>query len=634
MYIRKTKIKSGPNGEPYFSYRLVESVRIGQAVKQRTVLNLGKHFSLEPEHWPLLSARIDQLINISTEQESLFDLSEPTNASLEADAQRYAALIIQKQALPITKPDEDEPSHNKACSDYQTIDVNQLDLLQPRTLGVESLALQAIQQLNLVQKLAELGFNGPELHAAIGSIVGRAAHPASERETHRWLQQNTALGELLDHDFGTTSLTRLYTIADKLLSHQSAIEHFLSHQEQDFFQLNRSIVLYDLTNTYFEGQALGNSKAKFGRSKEKRSDCPLVTLGLALDQHGFPLHSRLFEGNVSEAATLEKMITGLNHTSVEQSPIVVLDAGIATQENIDWLTTYQYRYIVVSRERHKLSPILADDAVTIKHDQNNHIIAKRVDCPETGEVKLYCHSEAREKTETGIHNRFRQRFEESLQSLNNGLSKKGTVKRYDKILERMGRLKQKNFRVSSHYSIDVIADEKKEKALRIEWKRQANTKQDNRAGVYCLRTNIQEWDEKQLWETYIMLTELEATFRSLKTDLGLRPVYHQKEDRVTAHLFISLLAYHVVHSIRYQLKEKGIHLSWRSIRDALSSQQRITVSMQTHRGDQIYLRASTRAEAHQQRLYEALGFSPDPIGKKKTLISKASSENVVPTSAD
>ena len=288
MYIRKTKVKSGPKGEPYYSYRLVESVRIGQTVKQRTVLNLGKHFSLEPEHWPLLSARIEQLVNTPMEQASLFDLREPTNESLEAYAQRYAALIIQKQALPITKPSAEELSHGKTCVDYQTIDVNQLDLLQPRTLGAESLALQAMQQLNLPQKLAECGFTAPERHAAIGSIIARAVHPASERETHRWLQQNTALGELLDHDFGTTSLTRLYTIADKLLSHQPAIESFLSHREQDLFQLNRTIVLYDLTNTYFEGQALGNPKARFGRSKEKRSDCPLVTLGLIVNAEANP----------------------------------------------------------------------------------------------------------------------------------------------------------------------------------------------------------------------------------------------------------------------------------------------------------------------------------------------------------
>ena len=619
MYIRKTKVKSGSKGEPYFTYRLVESVRVGQAVKQRTVLNLGKHFSLEPEHWPLLSARIEQLINTPTEQASLFDLSEQINETLETHAQRYAALIIQKQALPIAEPSAEEHSCTSAGKDYQTVNLNQLDLLQPRTLGAESLAFQAMQQLQLPQKLSELGFNSPERHAAIGSIIGRAVHPASERETHRWLQQNTALGELLDHDFGTTSLTRLYLVADKLLSHQKAIENFLSQQERDLFQLNRTIVLYDLTNTYFEGQALGNPKANFGRSKEKRNDCPLVTLGLALDHHGFPLHSRLFEGNASEPATLETMVKGMGNTLNETSPIVVLDAGIATQENIDWLTTHHYRYLVVSRERSKLFPTPADDAVIIKHDPNNHIIAKRVDCTETGEVKLYCHSSAREKKAAGIHNRFSQRFEEALKSLNDGLSKKGTVKRYDKILERIGRLKQKNTRVASHYSIDVIADEQKEKAVRIDWKRQEKP-QDHQAGVYCLRTNIQEWSETQLWETYVMLTELEATFRSLKTDLGLRPVYHQKESRVTAHLFITLLAYHIVHTIRYQLKKQGIHLSWWSIRNLLSSQQRITVSMQTQADEQIYIRMSTRAETHQQRLYEALGFSSDLIGRKKTVI--------------
>ena len=631
MYIRKTKVKSGSKGEPYFTYRLVESVRVGQVVKQRTVLNLGKHFSLEPEHWPVLAARIEHLINAPAEQDSLFDLSEQTNETLETYAQRYAALIIQKQSLPTEKSESDGRSRHQVSSDYQTINVNQLDLLQPRTIGAESLAFQAIQQLNLPQKLTELGFNLPERQAAIGSIIGRAVHPASERETHRWLQQNTALGELLDHDFGTTSLTRLYMVADKLLSHQQTIESFLSQREQDLFQLNRTIVLYDLTNTYFEGQALGNSKAKFGRSKEKRNDCPLVTLGLVLDNYGFPLHSQLFEGNASEPATLETMMAGLNDTSNETAPIVVLDAGIATQENIDWLTTHHYRYLVVSRERHKPSPKLADDAVVIKHDPNHHIIAKRVDCTESGEVKLYCHSSAREKKEAGIRNRFSQRFEEGLKSLNDGLSKKGTVKRYEKILERIGRLKQKNSRVAAHYTIDVTADDKKEKAVRITWQRQDKPEQDHQAGVYCLRTNIQEWSESQLWETYVMLTELEATFRSLKTDLGLRPVYHQKEDRVASHLFISLLAYHLVHTIRYQLKEQGIHLSWRSIRNLLSSQQRITVSMQTQAGEQIYVRMNTRAEVHQQQLYEALGFSSDLVGRKKTVINQTKVENVVPT---
>ena len=627
MYIRKTKIKSGSQGESYSTYRLVESVRVAHKVKQRTVINLGKHFSVAPEHWPLLSARIEQLLNAQTDQQPLFDITEQTNEALEAHAQRYAALIIQKQSQPVQSPSTDDISgdSNITHADYQMIDINQLDLLQPRSLGAESLTWQAMQQLQLPEKLSELGFNGPERHAAIGTIIARAIHPSSERETHRWLQQNTALGELLGHDFATTSLTRLYTIADKLLAHQNGLEAFLSYREQDLFQLNRTVVLYDLTNTYFEGQALGNPQATFGRSKEKRHDCPLVTLGLVLDGHGFPLYSRIFAGNASEPTTLENMISGLGNRLSGELPIVVLDAGIATEANVVWLTANDYRYVVVSRQRYKETPTLAEGAIRIKGDADNRIIAKRVDYPETGEVKLYCHSTARGETEAGIHNRFGQRFEQALKSLNDGLNKKGTVKRYAKILERIGRLKQKNACVASRYSIEVIADENKEKALRIDWKRKAaDLPQANQAGVYCLRSNIQDWDEKHWWETYVMLTELEATFRSLKTDLGLRPVYHQKESRVTSHLFITLLAYHVVHTLRYQLKDKGIRLSWGSIRNVMSSQQRITVSMNTQTGDQIYVRTSSRAETHQQRLYEALGFSADPIGKQRTVINRAS----------
>jgi transposase len=621
MYIRRTKIKSGSQGEPYYTYRLVESVRIGKTVKQRTVINLGKYFTIAPEYWSVFTARIEQLLNAQTGQVALFDLTAEINERLEVRAQRYAALIIKKQAQPLEMSVIGKAKSGAIKTDFQTVDLHRIDLLEPRTIGTETLVYQAMEQLQLGQKLSELGFNRLELNAAIGNIIGRAVHPGSERETHRWLQENSALGELIDHDFGTTSLTRLYTIADKLLVHQSSIETFLSHCEQDLFQLSRTIVLYDLTNTYFEGQALANPKAQFGRSKEKRSDCPLVTLGLALDSHGFPLHSRIFAGNASEPTTLEEMMVGLDHSSSDTLPTVILDAGIATQDNINWLTEKNYQYIVVSRQRHKEVPSLTDGAVVIKSEPDNQVIAKRVDCPETGEVKLYCHSTAREKTDAGISSRFSQRFELALSTLNDGLSKKSTVKKYDKIMERIGRLKEKNTRVASNYSITVIADENKEKALRIEWKQTSKaSERDQQAGVYCLRTNIIDWNEARLWETYVMLTELEATFRSLKTDLGLRPVYHQKEHRVTAHLFISLLAYHLVHVIRYQLKKSDINFSWSSIRNLMSTQQRITVSMPAQSGEQIYLRATSCAESHQRRLYEALGFSADPIGKKKTVI--------------
>lgn len=632
MYIRKTKIKTGSQGEPYYTYRLVQSVRTGKTVKQRTVINLGKNFAIEPEHWPMLTVRIEQILNGQTGQVALFDLTQEIGEALEAKAQRYAALIIQKYAQPVQTPASDKADDPLVEADFQTIDLHQIDLLQPRTLGGEALAYQAMEQLQLRQKLGALGFNSPDLAAAIGSIIGRMINPGSERDTHRWLQNNTALGELIDHDFGTTSLTRLYTVADQLLKHQSAIEDFLYQREEDIFQLSRTLVLYDLTNTYFEGQALGNAKAQFGRSKEKRSDCPLVTLGLVLDGDGFPIHSRVFAGNASEPATLEEMITGLHKPSEGTIPTVVLDAGLASQENIDWLTTQGYQYIVVSREKYKEKPDEDDGAVVVKSAQGNQVIAKRVDCPESGEVRLYCHSTLREKKDSAIRNRFGQRFEEALGKLNEGLDKKGTIKRYDKIIERIGRLKEKNSRVASDYRITVIGDENKDKALRIEWQRSNGAaEKDKQSGVYCLRTNVTTWTEAQLWETYVMLTELEASFRSMKTELGLRPIYHQKEKRVTAHLFITLLAYHIVHTIRYQLKKQDIHFSWQSIRDLMSSQQRITISMQTQTGEQIHLRTTSRAEAHQQRIYQALVFSSDLIGKRRMTVENPKKKSVVPT---
>lgn len=634
MYIRKTKIKSGRNGEPYYTYRLVESVRIGKSVRQRTVINLGKHFDIAPEHWPAFSARVEQILNAQSGQVALFDLGQEMGETLEASAQRTAALVIHKYAQPVEAPGVEPGDSGTVEADFQTIDINQLATLQPRAIGGETLAWHAMEQLQLRQKLSALGFNTHDLAAITGSIVGRMIHPGSERDTHRWLQQETALGELIDYDFGSTTLTRLYTVSDQLLKHQAEIEPYLYQREQDLFQLKRTVVLYDLTNTYFEGQALGNAKAAFGRSKEKRSDCPLVTLGLVLDGDGFARRSRVFAGNASEPATLEAMIEGLDQHADGTPATVVLDAGIASQENIDWLIEQGYHYVVVSRERHKPRPTLDDGAVVVKTDEKDQIqvMAKRVDCPDSGEVRLYCHSTQREKKDRAIRSRFAQRFEDALARLNEGLGKKGTIKRYDKIIERIGRLKQKNTRVASDYDIDVIGDENKDKALRIKWHRKRDAMQrDSQAGVYCLRTNQTSWSEEDLWHTYVMLTEIESSFRSMKSELGLRPIYHHKESRVTGHLFITLIAYHLVHTIRYQLKAKGIHYSWQSIRDLMSSQQRITVSMRTQEQEQIHLRMTSRAEAHQQRIYEALGIASDPIGNRKMSIENAKTKSVVPT---
>ena len=590
-------------------------------------LNIGADFTIEKKYWPLLTARIEQLQQGSEpHQEELFHLADDLNQLLEATAQRYSALMTAKLSQPL-----DSQSSER---DYHSVDINHVEAINARSIGVETLALHAAQQLQLDEKLTALGFNKIDTVTALGSIIGRIVSPGSELKTHDWLQNRTGLGELLDHDYGNTSLTRLYTVSDKLLKHQATLESFLANREQTLFNLNRKIVLYDLTNTYFEGQCTQNPKAQFGRSKEKRTDCPLVTLGLILDGDGFPLSSQVFPGNASEPATLKLMLEGLRDKDPfhQIKPVVIMDAGIASADNVAWLIEQDYHYLVVSREQHVKNPRDQESPVTVRDTPDSNVVVYREVDPETRETRLYCHSEQKAKKEQGIRNRFHVRLEEALEKLHTGLSKKGTLKKYDKILERIGRLREKHSRVAADYTINVMADDKKNKATSIEWKRKPESDQkDQHCGVYCLRTNIPDWSEEQLWTTYTMLTEIEATFRSLKTELGLRPVYHQKEDRVTGHLFITLLAYHLVHTLRYQLKLQGIHLSWESIRNIMSTQQRLTITLPTDNDTIIHLRTTSKAETRQKQIYTALNINPDPIGKIKTTVDMKS---VVPTETD
>jgi len=604
MYIRRTTIKSRRSGEPYFTYRLVESVREAGRVRQRTVLNLGRYFDVPRAQWPALVQRIEALLGA---QSDLF--ADALDARWEQKAQHYAAQVIRSRA---GRGDGDT-----APKQYHSIDVSAVDVVRPRSVAVEHVAVSTLRQVGLDEQLTVLGFNGPQRAAAIGSLIGRMTAPGSELATHHWLQQRSALGELIDFDFTTLDVMALYRISDRLLAHKPALEAFLYERERDLFDLDEVITLYDLTNTYFEGTAHANANAAFGRSKEKRTDCPLVTLALVLDASGFPKRSRVFAGNAAEAKTLAEMVQALAPQTRETPPTVVLDAGIATEDNIAWLNEQGYRYVVVSRRRHRqFDP---DDACLIKEDGPLTIRAQRVVNDDTGEVELYCHSTQREQKERGIADRFAQRFEAALQKLADGLHKPRTVKRYEKVLERIGRLKQKYPRAAQYYEITVEQDEDGPNAKAIHWQR-ITPVDDTLPGVYCLRTNQTEWDERTLWQTYVMLTDLEAVFRSLKSELGLRPVYHHKTDRVSGHLFISVLAYHLVHAIRLQLKACGIHLSWDGIRRELDGQDRVTVELKREDGRTMHVRKATRAEPRQQLIYDALGITDRPGRQQITVV--------------
>ena len=601
MFIRRTKTSTATSGEDYFTFRLVASVRKGAKVTQKTLLNLGRNFELPKDLWPDLCSRIDQILEGTR---PLLPISE----AIENEAQRIYAKIIATGSDGFLSTDIEKV-------DYQQVDVDSLELFQPRSVGAEHVSLEALKELRLPEMLDEAGFNGPQKAAALGNIIGRMCQPQSELATYKWLTKTSALGELIGFDYDSFSLMQLYRASDQLLKNQAAIEEHLFERVQDIFQFTPTVTLYDLTNTYFEGKAEGNPKAKRGRSKEKRSDCPLITLGMALDESGFVRRSQVFDGNVSEGLTLAIMLEKLN---TPKGALVVMDAGISSDENLNWLIANGYKYLVVSRERKRHFDM--DSAHSITSASGHDIHLQRAEGSLEGEVKLYCWSAQRAEKENGINERFREKYEAQLDKIAAGLSKPRGTKKRDKINERIGRLKQNSKGIGQHYRVELSLDESQEMVIGLSWyyEPKSGSKQTH-PGVYCLRSNETSWDDEKLWRTYTMLTDLEAVFRSLKSDLGLRPVYHHKESRCDGHLFITVLAYQAVQLIRRKLKEAGINESWSSLRKILEIQRRVTASFKQSDGRTLHLRKSTKPESELAKIYRVLNVSLNPGGIKKTL---------------
>ena len=620
MFIRRTQTRNRNSGEPYVTYRLVHSARVGASVKQSTLLNLGSHFDLPRDQWAALAWRIDQLVR---GQGSLVEstLSEAGQAL----AQRYAAQLIalQPSAASITAAQAARAAGTASATAngaadaerFQQVDLDTLELVRARSVGVEHAALAAMRQCGLEDKLAELGLNRPQIAAAVGNIIGRMAHPGSELATHAWLAQRSALGELMDFNFEAMDLNRLYRASDALYKHREVLQDHLFEQVKSIFGFGETVTLYDLTNTYFEGIAAGVAKAKRGHSKECRSDCPLVTLAMVLDGSGFPRRSRVFAGNAAEPATLAEMLTGLD---APPGATVVMDAGIATEANLKFLRDKGYHYVVVSRLRERqFDPAQATE---VQSAGGVGIKIHRV-LDAQGHALLYCHSPAREQKDRAIDNTKAAGFEAVLAKLQEGLSKPRGAKDVDKIMERLGRAKQRYARAAQHYEIDVAKDKTGLLVQAITWTK--TIKPGTAAmhpGVYCLRTTLVELDNATLWRTYTMLTNLESVFRSLKTDLGLRPVFHQIDRRVEGHLFISVLAYHFVHMLRLRLKAQGIDDSWKMLREAMSTQQRVTATMQRRDGRAVHVRKATRPDAHHHKINTVLGLSPNPGGTHRVIV--------------
>ena len=302
---------------------------MGKKVKKITLLNLGSNFSVEQKDWAVLSSRINDIL---TQRPKLFEIDK----ELESLAQEYANKIIALKAK------DDAPK--KEEDRYKEIEVATVKNSNPKSIGVENIIYETMKELGLKEKLKELGLTNIQVNSALGTIVAKIANPSSDIATYNWLCKTSGINELLGCDFNQISSSNIYRVADKLNSNKEALEEYLYNKQKEIFEYEETITLYDLTNTYFEGTAKGSKKAKRGRSKEKRSDAPLVTLAVMLDSSGFVRKSEIFDGNVGEASTFKEMLDRLKVdktanllTTNSNSSLVVMDAGIASQENIDYL---------------------------------------------------------------------------------------------------------------------------------------------------------------------------------------------------------------------------------------------------------------------------------------------------------
>jgi transposase len=529
-------------------------------------------------------------------------------------AQHFASLLLQKHSLvqPIEEPPQD-------INDFQCVDINSIRHTSVRSIGCEHVALSAYNQLDFNGLFTRLNFSTKQISFAAAAIIGRAIYPVSERALHNQLQFRSGLDELLGTSFAKLSLDQLYFISDDLYRSKKVIEKHLREQEKTLFNLQETIILYDISNTYFEGACKAHPKAKRGKSKEMRTDCPLLAIGVVLDSDGFPKHSEIFDGNVNERATLQEMITRLNRQDLTQRPIIVLDSGIATKDNIDWLKSQGYAYIVMMKQKERPS-MEACREVVIRDEGNQYVSATLKYDKRTDDHILWCYSEQRFKKEQDIKQHKTNVLEKSLLHLKEGLALPGRLKTLEKVHQKIGRLRDKYARLAQHYKITVHPADDGIAVHDITWTYDEAEITRSFSGTYTLRTNVKELTAEKIWEIYVMLSEAESCFRCLKSEAGLRPNWHSREDRIDGHIFISLLAYHLIVTIRKRLKDQGISESWEIIRERLSSHVLIATSLKTKEEGAIYLKQASEPDEYQKSIYRALGLAHKPVKAQKTVI--------------
>ena len=507
------------------------------------------------------------------------------------------------------------------------IDVDTVRHTDAREAGAENVCLQAIRELQLDTFLRRDGWSERRIDATLASLIVRTVYSPSEWEALRLLRENSSAMELLTGRFGDMPTQReVYAAAPSLYALKDKLERHLCRRTDTLFNLTNRVMLFDLTNFYFEGGKQGSAKARFGRSKEKRSDCRLLVLALAVNTAGFIRYSSILAGNTADPKALPGMVENIiakNPVSPDPDDkvLVVIDAGIATEDNLRLLREAGYNYLCVSRTKPADVTLEADGrTVTVLDSRKRPITLAQVAHEDGGDYFLRVNSPSKAMTERSMNRQWRERFEMELAKAKDALGRKGGTKDYDKVVERVGRARGKYPSVSKYYLIEYTRSEENPRHMAdISWQVAIGEDEaEQRFGTYFLRTNVPRLDEKATWEYYNLIREIEATNRQLKTDLELRPIHHQKDDNSDAHLFFGMLAYWIVNTVRHKLKQHGINHYWTEIRRILHTQKAITTEADNALGEPVRLRLCSDPTDRAAEIYRALGYNPVPF-KRYTL---------------
>jgi transposase len=495
--------------------------------------------------------------------------------------------------------------------EWVEVDLKRVCVERSRHFGGPWLGLELARRLELDRFLETVLPSGREeigwASMALVLVLGRLCEPSSELHRAEHFYQASALPDLLGVPAEKINEDRLYRALDALLPHKAALEKHLKEKLGSLFELDYDLLLYDVTSTYFEGEAAGNGLALRGYSRDHRPDCKQVNIALVVSRCGMPLGYQIFAGNRHDATTLQEMVGHIEGLYGRANRIWVLDRGMVSEQNVAFLRERRRRYIVGTAKRSLKKferELLASDWKQV----HEGLEVRLVPAPQDSEVFILCRSAEREAKEHAIRKRFEQRIEAGLRKIAESCRQR--KQKPTLIATRVGRLLGRNTRAAALFEVRVEADAAG--FARLHWSRSEARDEWARLseGCYVLRSNVTDWTPEQLWRTYIQLTEAEAAFRIQKSDLQIRPIWHQRQDRVEAHILVCFLAYVLWKALAAMCRQAGLGGEPRVVFENLSELSLVDVVLPTRSGTVIKKRCISQPTQHQLILLQRLGLRP------------------------